>query len=73
MALKDFTSQAEEKLLKQVKSIAKDEGKKLYALINEALSDLVEKRKQGTPRKEVLKQFEAGLNEFDSLYEKLAK
>lgn len=73
MALKDFTSQAEEKLLKEVKSIAKDEGKKLYALINEALSDLVEKRKHGTPRKEVLKQFEASLSQFDSLYEKLAK
>ena len=73
MALKDFTSQAEEKLLKEVKNIAKLEGKKLYALINEALNDLVEKRKQGTPRKKVLTEFEASLSEYGSLYEKLAK
>jgi collagenase-like PrtC family protease len=73
MALKDFTSQAEEKILKELKNIAKLEGKKLYALVNEALNDLVEKRKQGTPRKEVLAQFEASLSEYASLYEKLAK
>ena len=73
MALKDFSSQAEEKLLKEVKDIAKLEGKKLYALINEALTDLVEKRKQGAPRKDVLSQFEASLTEYSSLYEKLAK
>lgn len=73
MALKDFTSQAEEKLLKEVKNIAKLEGKKLYALINEALADLVDKRKQGTPRKKVLAEFEASLSEYGSLYEKLAK
>ena len=73
MALKDFSTQAEEKLLKEVRKIAKVEGKKLYALINEALTDLVEKRKHGAPRKEVLAKFEASLKEYDSLYEKLAK
>jgi len=73
MVLKDFTSQAEEKVLKEVKDIAKLEGKKLYALVNEALNDLVKKRKHGNPRKEVLAQFEASLSEYGSLYEKLSK
>ena len=73
MALKDFTSQADEKLLKELRNIAKDEGKKLYALINEALGDLVEKRKHAAPRKQVLAEFEASLGDYGSLYEKLAK
>ena len=73
MALKDFSSQADEELLKEVRDIAKLEGKKLYSLINEALTDLVEKRKHGAPRKEVLTQLEASLSEYASVYEKLAK
>ena len=73
MAQNKFAAQADEKLLKEFRKLAKKEGKYLSTLINEAFEDLIEKRKLGNPRKAVLEQFEASLDEYASLYEKLAK
>ena len=73
MALNKFSAQADEKLLRDVKKLAKNEGKYLSTLMNEAFQDLIEKRKLGNPRRVVLEQFEASLNEYTSLYENLAK
>ncbi len=73
MALNKFSAQADEKLFKDIKQLAKKEGKYLSTLINEAFEDLIEKRKLGNPRSVVLEQFQASLNEYASLYEKLAK
>jgi hypothetical protein len=73
MALNKFSAQADEKLFKDIKQLAKKEGKYLSTLINEAFEDLIEKRKLGNPRRVVLEQFEASLNEYASVYEKLAK
>jgi len=73
MALNKFSAQVDEKLFKDIKQLAKKEGKYLSTLINEAFEDLIEKRKLGNPRRVVLEQFEASLNEYASVYEKLAK
>ncbi len=73
MALNKFSAQADEKLFKDIKQLAKKEGKYLSTLINEAFEDLIEKRKLGNPRRVVLEQFQASLNEYASVYEKLAK
>lgn len=70
---KKFSAQADEKILNEVKHIAKSEGKQFQVLINEAFSDLVEKRKQSKPRKSVINSFERSLKEFDELYKDLAK
>lgn len=73
MALEKFSSQAKPDLLQAVKTLAKEEGKQFQALINEALTDLLEKRKQTKPRRFVLEQFEQSLNQYDSLYKHLAQ
>ena len=73
MALKKFAAQADEKILRDVRKIAKEEGKYFSTLINEAFKDLIDKRKSEKPRSAVLEEFEASLKEYSSLYEKLAK
>lgn len=71
--LKKFSAQADENLLCAVKEIAQKEGKQFQVLINEAFEDLVEKRKQTKPRKNVMAIFEQSLGELDDLYKELAK
>lgn len=71
--MKKFSAQADEYLLSEVKEIAKKEGKQFQVLINEAFEDLVEKKKQTKPRKNVMAIFEQSLQEFDALYKDLAK
>ncbi len=73
MKLEKFSAQAEKDLLKEVRSLADDEGTKFYALVNEAFEALLEKRKHTKPRGAVIEQFEASIKEYHYLYEKLAK
>ncbi len=73
MALVKIGTQAEEKLWEEIKSLAEKENAKLYAIINEAFADLLEKRKQSKPRRKVMERFAESLAEYDSLYKKLAR
>jgi hypothetical protein len=41
-------------------------------LVDEALADLIEKRRQGRPRPSGMAAYDASLEPFGSLYEKLA-
>jgi hypothetical protein len=68
-----FSAQADPKLLKTVRAMAKTEGRQLHSLIDEALADLIEKRKHGSVRAKVISHYEASLKEYGSLYERLAK
>ena len=72
-SMKKFSAQADINLLYEVKEIAKNEGKQFQVIINEAFKDLVEKKKQTSPRKNVMAIFEQSLHEFDELYKDLAK
>lgn len=71
--LKKFSAQADENLLHEIKEIAKKEGKQFQVIINEAFEDLIEKKKQTKPRKNVMAIFEQSLDELDELYKDLAK
>ena len=71
--MKKFSAQADINLLYEIKEIAKNEGKQFQVIINEAFKDLVEKKKQTSPRKHVMAIFEQSLYEFDELYKDLAK
>jgi hypothetical protein len=73
MALVKIGAQAEEKLWEEIRALADKENAKLYAIINEAFKDLLEKRKQAKPRKAVMDHFAGSLADYDSLYKKLAK
>jgi len=56
-----------------VRTIAKDEGRQLRALVDEALSDLIEKRKHSQPRAHVLAAHTASIKQHGPVYKKLAE
>jgi len=68
-----FATQADAKVLAQIREIASKEGKQLQAVVDEALRDYVEKKKNGVPRPQVLTAFGGSLAEYDALYKELAK
>jgi hypothetical protein len=53
--------------------MAEKEGRLLQALVDEALTDLIEKRKQARPRPHVMAAYLASHDKYDELYKKLAK
>jgi hypothetical protein len=67
-----FATQVNSKILSAVRSLAQSEGRQLQALIDEALADLIEKRKQGRPRTDVMAAYQASHEKFALLYKKLA-
>ena len=74
-------SQAREKLVTQVNSeilsairaIAEQEGRQIQALVEEALADLIEKRKPARPRTQVRAAYFASHDKYGPLYKKLAE
>jgi hypothetical protein len=73
MSLVKFGAQADDELLEEIRALADNENAKLYAIINEAFKDLLDKRKQSKPRKAVMDGFAESLADYDSLYKKLAR
>ena len=57
----------------EVRAIAQSEGRQIQALVDEALADLVEKRKSTRPRAQVMSAYLASHENFSELYQKLAK
>ena len=68
-----FATQVDPELIETVRGIAKEEGRQVQTLIDEALSDLVEKRRLGKPRKHVMAAYKASIGGYGKLYKKLAE
>jgi hypothetical protein len=68
-----FATQVNSELLATVRKLAASEGRQLQAIIEEALTDLIEKRKKSAPRAHVMGAYLASHEKFAPLYEKLAK
>ncbi len=68
-----FATQVDSRLLTKVRRLAKQEGRQIQALVDEALADLIEKRDRTKPRDHVMAAFHAGHERYARLYEKLAK
>ena len=68
-----FATQVDATLLDEVRDLAAQEGRQIQALIDEALLDLLEKRRAGRPRDHVMATYQASHERFAKLYEKLAK
>lgn len=68
-----FATQVNSELLSALRSLAKSEGRQLQALVDEALADLLEKRRQGRPRAHVMAAYQASHEKFGPLYKKLAE
>ncbi len=68
-----FATQVNSEILSAVRNLAQSEGRQLQALVDEALADLIEKRKQGRPRANVMAAYRASHEKFGPLYKKLAE
>ena len=72
-AREKFATQVDVDILSAVRRLAQSEGRQLQALVDEALADLIEKRKQGRPRANVMAAYQASHDKFGTLYKKLAE
>ena len=68
-----FATQVNSDILAEVRAIAQKEGRQLQVVVEEALADLIEKRKQGRPRAHVMAAYQASHEKFGALYKKLAE
>jgi hypothetical protein len=68
-----FATQVDPAVLTAVRELAQSEGRQLQALVEEALSDLIEKHKNAKPRAHVLGAYLASLDQYGPLYKKLAE
>jgi hypothetical protein len=66
-------AQVDSQILATVRNLAQQEGRQLQALIDEALSDLIEKHKNARPRPHVMGAYLASHEKYGSLYKKLAE
>ena len=72
MTMQKFSSQARPELLEEVRRIATEEGRQFQAVLDEALSDWVERKKGAAPRPEVIAHLKASIARHRRLYEELA-
>jgi hypothetical protein len=68
-----FATQVDPALLAAVRSLARQEGRQLQALVEEALADLLEKRKNTRPRAHVMAAYQGSHEKYATLYQKLAR
>ena len=72
-AKEKFATQVTSQILAEVRALAHSEGRQLQALIDEALADLIEKRKNTQPRPHVINAYIASHEKYAELYQRLAK
>ena len=68
-----FTTRVNSEILAAVRSLARSEGQQLQTLADEALADLIEKRKGSRPRPHIMAVYQASHERFAPLYKKLAE
>ena len=68
-----LATQLDSSLLCELRQLAKTEGRQIQALIEEALVDLMEKRKHERPRTHVMEVYRQSLKGRERVYRQLAK
>jgi hypothetical protein len=68
-----FATQINSDILVTVRILAEKEGRQIQALVEEALSDLIEKRRRAVPRPHVMAAYLASHKEYAPVYKKLAE
>lgn len=71
MPREKLTVEISAETLALLRDLAKREGVELEALFDEALEDLIAKRRSDEPRTSVMDAYETGLQKFAPLYRKL--
>lgn len=72
-AREKFSSQLDPQLLASARQAASAEGRQFQSLLEDALSQYLERTQSARPRAHVLEAFGMSLDEFDALYQELAK
>ena len=72
-AREKFATQVNSETLAEVRRLADLEGRQLQSLIDEALTDLLEKRRQSRPRAHVMNAYQRSHDAYAELYKKLAR
>lgn len=73
MAREKFATQVETELLKEMRELAKSEGRQLQSLVDEAFADFIERRHQQRARPHVMAAYEGSHSRYASVYKKLAQ
>lgn len=68
-----FSSQADPKLLDEMKALAREEGRQFQAVLEQAMREYVERQRGARPRAEVMAHFRASVERNRRLGELLAK
>jgi hypothetical protein len=68
-----FATQVDSRVLRKVRKLAEREGRQLQVLVEEALTDLIEKRQGRQPRPFVMAAYQSSIETFGQLYKKLAE
>jgi predicted transcriptional regulator len=68
-----FSSQAAPDVLAALRQLAESQGRQFQAVLDEAMRDYLDRHQADKPRRHVMASFAASLEEFDSLYQELAK
>jgi hypothetical protein len=68
-----FATQVNSEILTAVRTLARNEGRQIQALLDEALADLIEKRRNAKARPHVMGAYLASHERYGPLYKKLAE
>jgi hypothetical protein len=68
-----FATQVDSRTLAAVRRVAEKEGRQIQSLVEEALVDLLEKRRSGAPRGHVMAAYRRSHDKYGELYKKLAR
>lgn len=68
-----FATQVDQELLDSIKGLARKEGRQIQALVNEALTDLLDKRKNMSTRPHVMSAYMKSHESYAPVYKKLAE
>ena len=72
-AREKFATQVNAELLAALRALADEEGRQIQVLVDEAIGDLIEKRRNASPRPHVMAAYLASHQRFAPLYKKLAE
>jgi hypothetical protein len=73
MTRQKFASQADQKLLNDLRAIAEAEGRQFQSVVEEAFSDYIARKRGDQPRRDVMAHLKASIARNAELYRKLAK
>ncbi len=68
-----FATQVDSALLSDLRALANQEGRQIQALVEEALSTLIDDRKAANARSHVMGAYQKSHARYSGLYKKLAK